>query len=95
MNAVYAVSFQRTPIHFPLVWDRTIDYISAVNVTDRYVDLASKPPEGSSQTMFRLLDKATGKRLAAMVRVYDTEGKLVFCSRSNETVVEGPRSFKG
>jgi len=84
MNAVYAVSFQRTPVHFPLVWDRSIDYISAVNVTDRYVNLAAKPPDGSAQTMFRVLDKASGKRLAVVVRVYDTDGKLVFEETSKD-----------
>lgn len=84
MNAIYAVSFQRTPVHFPLVWDRSIDYISAVNVTDRYVDLAAKPPEGSVQTMFRVLDRASGKRLAVVVRVFDMEGKLVLEGMSKD-----------
>ena len=78
MNAIYAVSFQKTPIHFPLVWDRSIDYISAVNVTDRYTRLAKNPPEGSVETMFRVLDRQTGRRTAASIQVFDTEGKLVF-----------------
>ena len=84
MNAIFAVSFQQTPVHFPLVWDRSIDYISAVNVTDRYVDSAAKPPEGSAQTMFRVLDQTSGKRLAVVVRVYDMEGKLVFEGNSKD-----------
>jgi hypothetical protein len=36
MHAIYAVSFKRTDITFPLAWDETIDYVHAVNVTDRY-----------------------------------------------------------
>ena len=78
MNAIYAVSFERTPVHFPLVWDRSIDYISAVNVTDRYLDRGVKPPQGSAQTMFRVLDRSTGKRIAENVKVFDADGKLVF-----------------
>ncbi len=77
MNAIYAVSFQRTPVHFPLVWDRSIDYISAVNVTDRYVDRGAKPPEGSTRILLRVLDRATGLRLAAAVKVFDADSKLV------------------
>ena len=78
MNAIYAVSFQRTPVHFPLVWDRSIDYISAVNVTDRYIDRAAKPPEGTAQIRLRVLDSTTGKRLGAIVQIYDEQAKLVF-----------------
>ncbi len=78
LNAIYAVSFQKTPIHFPLVWDRSIDYISAVNVTDRYTTLAKKPPLGTVETMFRICDRNSGLRLATPIRVLDTDGKVVF-----------------
>ena len=36
MNAIYATSFKRTDVRFPLVWDESINYVYAVNVTDRY-----------------------------------------------------------
>lgn len=38
-HAIYASSFQPTGISFPLVWDSTIMYVPAENVTDRYVDI--------------------------------------------------------
>lgn len=38
-HAIYASSFQPTEISFPLVWDSTIMYVPAENVTDRYVDI--------------------------------------------------------
>ncbi len=38
-HAIYASSFRPTGVHFPLVWDTTIHYVAAENVTDRYVDL--------------------------------------------------------
>ena len=84
MNAIYAVSFQKTPIHFPLVWDRSIDYISAVNVTDRYVKRVAKSPEGSVLVMFRVLDSTRGNRLSTSIRIHDTEGKLVFEGKSKD-----------
>lgn len=37
-KAIYASSFKPTGIHFPLVWDESISYVPAANVTDRYVD---------------------------------------------------------
>ena len=35
-RAIYATSFKRTGLHFPLVWDRSITYVSAIDVTDSY-----------------------------------------------------------
>ncbi|MFT5471893.1 MAG: hypothetical protein ACI856_000207 [Kiritimatiellia bacterium] len=35
-RAIYATSFKRTGLHFPLVWDRSIRYVSAIDVTDSY-----------------------------------------------------------
>jgi hypothetical protein len=51
LHAIYAVSFKPTGLMFPLVWDRTIDYVHAVNVTERYAKPAeSKPaPKGSPE----------------------------------------------
>jgi len=36
LHAIYATSFKRTGMTFPLVWDRKVDYVYAVNVTARY-----------------------------------------------------------
>ncbi|UCG49301.1 MAG: transglutaminase domain-containing protein, partial [Phycisphaerales bacterium] len=43
LHAIYATSFKRTPLTFPLVWARRVDYVYAVNVTDRYA--APRPPK--------------------------------------------------
>ncbi|MDR1755906.1 MAG: transglutaminase-like domain-containing protein [Culturomica sp.] len=37
--AIYASSFQPADTYFPLVWDSTIRYVHAEDVTDRYVEL--------------------------------------------------------
>ncbi|MCF7955000.1 MAG: polyhydroxyalkanoate depolymerase, partial [Phycisphaerae bacterium] len=37
LHAIYAASYKHTAQTFPLVWDRNIDYVYAVNVTDRYM----------------------------------------------------------
>ncbi|MEQ1829866.1 MAG: transglutaminase domain-containing protein, partial [Pirellula sp.] len=83
-NAIYAVSFLRTPISFPLVWDKSIDYIKAVNVTDRYTQLNVKPPAGKSLTMIRVTDAATGNRVAAHIKILDTNKVVQFEGLSND-----------
>lgn len=76
-HAIYAVSFQRTPLKFPMVWDRSIDYISAVNVTDRYTNIGFKIPEGSQMVSFRAIDAANSRRLIATLKVFDQANQLV------------------
>lgn len=46
LHAIYATSYKHTAQTFPLVWDRDIDYVYAVNVTDRYTK-PSKDKKGS------------------------------------------------
>jgi len=45
IHAIYAASFKKTPLLFPLVWDQHVDYVHAVNVTDRY----APPPEPDAE----------------------------------------------
>lgn len=78
MNAIYAVSYQHTPIHFPLVWDRSIDYIYAVNVTDRYIDQNKLPSPGTVNAMFRTINHTGGPRVAASIQVRQLDGKVLF-----------------
>ena len=35
-QVIYAASFARTGLHFPLVWDRSLTYVPAVDVTGHY-----------------------------------------------------------
>jgi poly(3-hydroxybutyrate) depolymerase len=84
MNAIYAVSFQRTPISFPLVWDRSIDYVHAVNVTDRYTKSGTQVPEGKAQVMFRVSDSVSKQRLAASLTISDAAKQKVFEGTSKD-----------
>lgn len=84
LHAIYAVSFQRTPLTFPLVWDRDIDYIHAVNVSDRYIARGVKLPEGQVRVQIRALDHPGGKRVAATLKIIDAKGKAVFAGTTND-----------
>ena len=83
-HSIYAVSFQRTPLAFPLVWNRSINYISAVNVTDRYTQLKVPQPEGTTKIMFRVLDAKTKERVTTKLIVTDAAGKVVSEGNSND-----------
>ena len=83
LHAIYAVSFRRTPQRFPFVWDRRIDYISAVNVTDRYTQQRATLPADAVHVMFRVVDKPQGERQTAKVRVLDGT-KVAFAGVTND-----------
>ncbi len=69
-NAIYATSWKRNGLTFPMVWARHSESVAAVNVTARY---AASPAEGSPMTQLgvRLWDRRGGTRLAATVSVLE------------------------
>ena len=84
-HAIYAVSFQKTPLKFPMVWDPSIDYISAVNVTDRYTNLGFKVPEGTQMVSIRAVDASKRARVVAKVKVFDANGEVASGSTRDES----------
>ncbi len=64
-HAIYASSFQQTGLAFPLVWAPEIQWIPAVNVTDRYAP-KSTAPVSAPRLLVKVVDRA-GKRVAAKV----------------------------
>ncbi|MFP6762322.1 MAG: transglutaminase domain-containing protein, partial [Planctomycetaceae bacterium] len=59
LHAIYATSFRRTSLSFPCVWNPAIQYISAVNVTDRYIALRQKPASDKAVAELREFLKTT------------------------------------
>jgi hypothetical protein len=72
-QAIYAVSFRRTPLYFPMVWAPTNREVAAVNVTDRYTRGSAEPPAGARLVGFAVLAAPGGRRVAARVRVTAAE----------------------
>lgn len=70
-HRIYASSFRPTGISFPLVWSRRIDWVPAVNVTQRYTGAAPAEPEGQVRVLVRVLDRPNGERVAARVEICD------------------------
>lgn len=82
LNAIYAVSFRRTPLRFPLVWNSDYRDLSAVDVTDRYTSLTSEIPEGKIRVRFRLI-AGNGRRSAALT-VHTPAGDQVFAGETKD-----------
>lgn len=66
-HAIYAASFRKTKIHFPLVWDRASREVSAENVTDRYT--TKKVADDRVRVQIRIHEAGSKKRLVLPVTV--------------------------
>lgn len=94
-HAIYASSFRQTGLAFPLVWDRRIAWVPAVNVTDRYTAAAEPVPDGKVRLLVRVLDRG-GRRVAAKVTVTDAADaalKLAGTSRDESADVNNILPF--
>ena len=70
-HSIYASSFRKTGLSFPLSWARTIDYVSAVNVTERYAAKAKPADTSRVHLNIKVLDRPVGERVVAKVTVTD------------------------
>src|SRR4051812_10461775 len=77
-HAIYAASFRRTSIHFPLVWDRKSREVSAENVTGRYTTTVGTT-SAQVRVLFRLHEAGTRKRLVQPVLVLDAPASCEVC----------------
>jgi hypothetical protein len=69
-HAIYATSWKRDGLTFPMVWARRSESVAAVNVTERYAKPAAAEP---TRTLLgvRLWDRKGGARVVARVEVLD------------------------
>jgi hypothetical protein len=82
MHAIYAVSYKKTPLHFPMVWAGQKSAVFGLNVTDRYTARKEEIPDGYVQALFRIY-KQNGDRCACKVTVL-SGGKPVFEGKSKD-----------
>jgi hypothetical protein len=73
-HAIYASSFKKTGLSFPLVWDRGLDWVGAVNVTARYARNNVPVPAGKMRLLVKVLDRPAGQRVAAKVTLVEAGG---------------------
>ena len=76
-HAIYATSFRRTTVHFPLVWARDVTTVPGENITDRYAKKATSP--SSTVRVFIKVRDQNQKRVVTAITVSsptDTSIKL-------------------
>ena len=62
IHRIYAVSFAKTGMYFPLVWSRRSQEVNAVNVTQRYTEDRVTPDPHKSRVLISMLS-SDGKRV--------------------------------
>jgi len=75
-HAIFAVSYEKTDRHFPMVWARHARYVNAVDNTDLYLPKLPLPEE-SPQLAIKVLDRKGGMRIEAEVKLIDSKGKVL------------------
>ncbi len=68
-HAIYAASFKKTGLAFPMDWAPGVHWVNAVNVTDRYTPAPAAPAPGMVRLLVEVLDQLGGKRIEAQVSV--------------------------
>jgi predicted esterase len=71
-HAIYATSWKRDGLTFPMVWSRRSDAVAAVNVTTRYVKAAEADAD-ATRLGIRLWDRRGGSRMVAQVTLLDCD----------------------
>ena len=72
VHAIYATSFQRTGVGFPLAWAEEESAVPALDVTARYAPNSQPADLTRMRLMVRVLDRPVGKRVKAKLTVTDT-----------------------
>ncbi len=76
-HGIYAVSYRRTDLRFPLVWRRGASPVHAIDVTTRY-QIAPAKPAGMIDVRFRALTPGQPQRCRANLLLKDEAGEVVF-----------------
>ena len=74
LHAIYATSFKKTDVTFPLVWARRNKSVYAVNVTSYYNALA-KPKSDKVRIFVRVVDTTGKTRLARKIKITNLKTK--------------------
>lgn len=74
-HAIFASSWKKSGLSFPLIWSPQHREVAAVNVTARYAQ-PSPVTDGSSLLGVRLFDRRGGQRLAARLRAYNDKAQF-------------------
>jgi hypothetical protein len=85
-HAIYAASFKRSTLHFPLVWDTNNRGVPAENVTDRYTKRAEVTQEqGTPSDVLKALQAALATKPNSLGDIASKEFARIPLSKSDAT----------
>ena len=70
-KAIYATSFKKTGLTFPLSWAQDVDYVNAINVSDRYTAKAKPAELPGLRLLLDVFNRPVGERVASKVTITD------------------------
>ncbi len=76
-HGIFAVSFRRTDLRFPLAWHRGEHHVYAVEVTKHYLKPSNRP-EGTIEVRFRAFAPGLPQRCRANLVLKDNKDEVVF-----------------
>jgi poly(3-hydroxybutyrate) depolymerase len=82
-HAIYAASFQKTDIHFPLVWAMKSRDVPAENVTDRYAKPGAAPDAAKSAAALKDLQAALAAQPASLADLATQDFARVALTRAD------------
>ena len=84
-HAIYATSFRKTGLSFPMVWAANLATVNAVNVTDSYAPPTKQVNPDQVRLSIKVVDRAQGRRTAANITVVEAKGgKIIQEGRSRD-----------
>jgi transglutaminase-like putative cysteine protease/pimeloyl-ACP methyl ester carboxylesterase len=85
LHAIYAASFKKTVLAFPLDWAPDIHWVNAVNVTARYASKTIPVASEKVRLLVKVIESGNGHRLAADVTVDNiTNSAVHFAGESKD-----------
>lgn len=84
-HAIYAASFRKTGLTFPLNWAEDVDYVSAVNVTERYTTKPQVVDSSRMRLLVNVLDRPMGQRVAARITITDSIDSTIHFEGTSKT----------
>ena len=81
--AIYAVSYRKTELKFPMVWKRSADPVWAINVTSRYASTEKAAGENQVVNRFKVID-SNRSRVVAELAILDSNGKTLFEGKTKD-----------
>ncbi len=82
LHRIYATSWKREGLYFPLAWSEGDQSVAAVNVTGRYAKKASAPAATNGIVFVRVFERRGGERVVCDIELVAEDGTILAHEKS-------------